>query len=125
MAPRIDIPDKPSQITAMPRFGESYQMLCDVQQTLVSLLQSADNESLAGAAHCAREVREIEIYKRELRGKPRLKAIDALAALRDARAPRHAALAVDAVPAKDEGKESLNCQTVTAPPAPETPDGNG
>lgn len=109
----------------MAYLGEAYQNLCNVQKALVKLIESATNEDCAGAAHCAREVRELEAYKRELRGKPRLKAIDPALALRNARAPqpRHTPLELEADVI--ESKESLNPQTVNAPPDPEAPMANG
>ena len=111
----------------MPQFGQAYQNLCDVQNALIARVLKDETES-RDAALCAREIREIESYKRELRGKPRLKAVDATLLLRNARAPRDtlaAPVEVDAAPAIDEAKESLNCQTVTAPPTPEPPTANG
>ena len=58
----------------MPRFGQAYQDLCDVQQSLKTRILNSDDDK--AAALCAREMREIEAYKRELRGKPRLKPVD-------------------------------------------------
>jgi hypothetical protein len=101
-------------------------MLCDVQKNLVTLIKSANKESLVGAAYCAREIKEIEIYKRELRGKPRLKAIDAALMLRNAaaRVRRPAPMELEVMATTSgEPKHSFET-TVTAPPTPTPPSAN-
>jgi hypothetical protein len=71
---------------------------------------------------------EMERMKREMRGIPPLSGHKLNELLRDARSPRdarHAPLELDADEPIDEGKASLNSQTVTAPPAPKPPEAMG
>ena len=101
------------------RFGADYDkaLFCQrkLEQTLETQCKAADVARLVLAWQV------IVAYKRELRGLPRMKAVDATAMLRNARTtrqPRATPLELETAPAIDEAKESLNGQTVTTPPTP-------
>jgi hypothetical protein len=95
-----------------------------------------DEVTKAGeVASCAKAWLDLEWYKREVRGRPRLKAVDAVTMLRDAAARRALSSAASRVPteidvetapetAPTTPKESTNGQTVTAPPPAEPPIAN-
>lgn len=103
----------------MAHYGEAYQNLCNVQKALISLVIS-EREDLKGAASCAREIVAIEAYKRELRGQARLKAVDAINAIRHAQRTTQTAMPLEITSEPQVDKESLKHSqepTVTAPPS--------
>lgn len=110
-------------ITVMAHYGEAYQNLCNIQKALISLILETDD--MKGAALCAREVRELEAYKRELRGQARLKAVEPVNALRNARtAPAALDVPSEIAPEPSASKESLkhaSSPTVPTPPTPDAP----
>lgn len=71
----------------MARFGDAYQDLCDVQKKLKSLVIQSTTESTVGAASCAKQILEIEMFKREMRGIARLRPVERMANLKRLASP--------------------------------------
>ena len=113
--------------SAMAYAGTQHQVACELQNVLVARCKDDTTDGKA-VALLARSWIALEQMKREIRGIPPLAPHKVSELLRDARAtaaPLAAPVEVDAAPAIDETKESLSCQTVTAPPTPEPPTANG
>ena len=114
------------------QYPPSYYVALKLQRRLIDFVNGTE-ATANEASSCSDAWLRLEWFKREIRGKPRLKALDASQMLRDAAAKR-AARATLATPieidattevAPDIDKESLSEPTVTAPPTPEPPTSNG
>lgn len=108
------------------QYCPTYYDAIAMQKRLMGLtLEGAEPKD---AAACARAWLELEWFKREARGKPRLKPIDATALLRDARAklaPRATPLELESELVIDEGKESLNSSEGQGTATPDAPNAIG
>lgn len=105
------------------RFGVDYDKALQNQRIIESTL--ANPCKPLEVSQLVRAWIEIVAYKRELRFIPRMRAADARELLRDAKPHARRTLDVAASPDTVEPKESLNSQTVTAPPTPEPPSDTG
>jgi hypothetical protein len=103
------------------RFGADYDLMLKVQRRLEEQLVRPMKP--AEAAKLSQSIILVVAYKRELRGVPRLKATDIIATLKRPRAGNARAIAqpVEIDAELVANKESLNSQTVTAPPPPDAP----
>lgn len=107
--------------------GTQHQTACEWQGLLLTTANDCKTEA-RDKALLAREWINMERLKRELRGIPPLASHKLSELLRSAKAdaaPRATPLELESELVIDESKESLNPQTVTAPPDPEPTMANG
>ena len=108
------------------RFGRPHQQAYDIQQKLINHMDSISCKA-GEAAQLARAWVELEWFKRELRGLPRLKASDLITGMKRLPIKSHAQpeptpteIIASVEPSKESLKNSFS-ETVTAPPTPDAP----